>query len=155
GAARPPLPLWLRRARGAAELDPRQPLKVALAALTLAATAPAAAPVLNEQVWTQAGPGLAHALTHAPPECLNAAGRSDVELGRALFRSPILLGGPVARIGLSCASCHQNGRANARFFLDELTDRPGHADVTSEWASAVRGDRVMNPRPIPDLVDVA
>jgi hypothetical protein len=38
--------------------------------------------------------------------------------------------------------------------LPELTDRAGAADVTSEWASKVRGDGVMNPRAIPDLVGV-
>jgi hypothetical protein len=35
-----------------------------------------------------------------------------------------------------------------------LTNRAGAADVTSEWASKVRGDGIMNPRPIPDLADV-
>jgi hypothetical protein len=94
-------------------------------------------------------------LTHAPGECLVAAGgREDVELGRALFRSSALLGGPVARLGMSCQSCHLNGRGNPHFFVAELTDRPGAADVTSEWSSAIRGDGVMNPRDIPDLAGV-
>jgi len=43
---------------------------------------------------------------------------------------------------------------NATFFLPELTNRAGAADVTSEWASKVRGDGVMNARPIPDLAGV-
>ncbi|MBI1187904.1 MAG: hypothetical protein GC206_11355 [Alphaproteobacteria bacterium] len=110
---------------------------------------------MREALWTAPGASMAHDLTHAPPECLADGGdREAIELGRALFRSPTVLGGPAARIGLSCASCHANGRANARFFLPELTDTIGAADVTSEWASDVRGDGVMNPRPIPDLVDV-
>lgn len=100
------------------------------------------------------GADLAHHLTHAPPECL-AETSTQTEIGRALFRSPSLLGGPAARLGLSCNACHAGGRANARFFLPELTDRAGAADVTAEWASAVRGDGIMNPIPIPDLTGVA
>lgn len=121
-------------------------------ALALCAFSADAPPLLRDAAWTQPSAALARDLTHAPGECL-ARGGDDVELGRALFRTPALLGGPVARIGISCQSCHANGRVNARFLLPELTDRPGRADVTSEWASAVRGDGVMNPRPIPDLVD--
>lgn len=123
-------------------------LFVSLAAAAIARDAP----LMRDARWTQAGPMLARDLTHAPGECLGET-NSEIELGRALFRSSILLGGPAARIGLSCHSCHANGRVNARFLLPELTDRAGAADVTSEWASAVRGDGVMNPRAIPDLVD--
>lgn len=109
---------------------------------------------LREQAWTLPGEDAAHDLTHAPRECL-ARSSPAVEIGRALFRSPAFLGGPAARLGLSCNACHTNGRANAHFFLPELTDRPGAADVTSEWASHVRGDGVMNPVDIPDLAGVS
>jgi hypothetical protein len=78
----------------------------------------------------------------------------QIEIGRALFRSPALLGGPAARVGLSCHACHSNGRVNERFLLEELTDRPGAADVTAEWSSRVRGDGVFNPIDIPDLAGV-
>ena len=110
--------------------------------------------IVREQAWTAPGESLARDLTHAPGECL-ARRSADVEVGRALFRSPGLLGGPAARAGLSCQACHTNGRVNTRFFLAELTDRAGAADATSEWASKVRGDGVMNPRDIPDLVGAA
>jgi hypothetical protein len=130
-------------------------LKAALAALVLAATASGAAPhLLRAQVWTADDVALAHDLTHAPRECVSALS-PQAEAGRALFRSPGLLGGPAARVGLSCNACHSNGRVNATFLLPELTNRAGAADVTSEWASKVRGDGVMNPRPIPDLAGVA
>jgi hypothetical protein len=66
-----------------------------------------------------------------------------------------LLGGPAARAGLSCHACHSNGRVNTHFLLPELTNRAGAADVTSEWASKVRGDGVVNPINIPDLADVS
>jgi hypothetical protein len=113
----------------------------------------AAAPgtvLLREQAWTPPGPDAAFIMTSAPRECLTT--QSDrIEAGRALFRSPNLLGGPAARAGLSCHACHTNGRVNPYFALPELTDRPGAADVTSEWASQVRGDGVANPVDIPDL----
>lgn len=124
----------------------------AIAALVLLGAAGPVTPaqLLREQVWTAPGPELARVLTRAPGECL-AQTNASIEAGRALFRSPALLGGPAARAGLSCNACHSNGRVNAHFFLQELTDRAGHADVTSEWASRVRGDGIANPIPIPDL----
>jgi hypothetical protein len=136
-------------------LDPSgEQLKAALAALVLAATASSAAPhLLRAQVWAGQSASLAHDLTHAPRECVGALS-PQAQAGRALFRSPGLLGGPAARVGLSCNACHSNGRVNATFLLPELTNRAGAADVTSEWASKVRGDGVINPRPIPDLAGV-
>ncbi len=131
-----------------------------LAALALAGAAAPGAQLLREQAWTDpSGPpgrDLAYAMTHAPAECLSAesADAPPIEAGRALFRSPTLLGGPVARAGISCHACHSNGRVNARFLLPELTNRAGAADVTSEWASRARGDGVMNPVEIPDLAGV-
>jgi hypothetical protein len=125
---------------------------VALAAvLALGAAAPTATIVLREQAWM---PGAeARAFLEEPAECLASRDRA-VETGRALFRSPALLGGPAARAGLSCNACHSSGRRNAQFLLPELTDRAGAADVTSEWASKVRGDGVANPIDIPDLAGV-
>lgn len=125
-----------------------------LAALLCAGAGAASAPALRDLIWTDPATDVAHALTHAPRECLSAR-TNDVELGRALFRSRTLLGGPAARVGLSCDSCHSTGRTNAHFLLPELTDRAGHADVTSAWSSRVRDDGVANPRPIPDLAGAA
>lgn len=131
---------------------------LASAAIVLTSAAAPTTHVLREQAWTQASEttDLAHAMTRAPQECLAASdtGLAQIEAGRALFRSPTLLGGPVARAGISCHACHSNGRANEHFFLPELTDRAGAADVTSEWASHVRGDGVMNAIDIPDLTGV-
>jgi hypothetical protein len=122
-------------------------------ALVLGAAAPAAPILLREQAWTPAGETRAYDMTHAAAEC--GATRTEAsEIGRALFRSPNVLGGPAARAGLSCHACHSNGRVNARFMLPELTNRAGAADVTSEWSSKVRGDGVMNPVDIPDLAGV-
>lgn len=127
---------------------------VAFAALAFVSAAAAPPHLLREQAWTPNDAALAQHMTHAPGECL-AARTPQIEAGRALFRSPGLLGGPAARAGLSCHACHSNGRVNANFLLPELTSRPGAADVTSEWSSAVRGDGVANPLDIPDLAGVS
>ncbi len=132
----------------------RVKLLAAFAALVLTGAAAPSALLLREQSWTAPGETLARDLTHAPAECL-AARTPEIEIGRALFRTPVLIGGPAARAGLSCNACHSNGGVNARFLLPELTDRVGHADVTSEWSSRVRGDGAVNPLPIPDLADVS
>ena len=125
---------------------------VALAFLLIAA-APASAPVLRAEGWTEKTTTLAHDLSQAPAECL-AQTSEAIDAGRALFRSTALFGGPVARVGLSCEACHASGRINRHFYLPELSDAPGTVDVTSEWASKVRGDGIRNPVPIPDLVGV-
>lgn len=129
-------------------------LLAALAALVLTGAASPSALLLREQAWTAPSDTIAHDLTHGPGECL-VERTPQIEIGRALFRTPVLFGGPAARAGLSCNACHSNGRGNARFLLPELTDRAGHADVTSEWSSRMRGDDVLNPLPIPDLTDVS
>jgi hypothetical protein len=72
-------------------------------------------------------------------------------LGRLAFESPALLGGAAGRMGLSCSSCHLNGRGNPDFFIEGVSDKPGTADVTSSIFSKVRGDQTFNPVPIPDL----
>ena len=77
--------------------------------------------------------------------------RDRYEVGRLAFESPALLGGAAARMGLSCSSCHLNGRGNAAFFVEGVSDKPGMADVTSSVFSKVRGDGNFNPVPIPDL----
>lgn len=124
---------------------------VAAALVLLGAAGPSTPPLLlREQAWTAPSANLAHALTHHQSECL-ARRDPQIEIGRALFRSPALLGGPAARAGLSCHACHSNGGMNTSFLLPELTDRAGHADVTSEWASSTLGDGLANPIAIPDL----
>ena len=94
-------------------------------------------------------------LTRLPPECLawprDKQNRQQIAVGRALFRSPLLLGGQAARAGLSCASCHRNGRGNPHFHFPGISNEPGTADVTASLMSEHRGDGTFNPKPIPDL----
>ncbi|MCL1635697.1 hypothetical protein M2650_13795 [Luteimonas sp. SX5] len=99
------------------------------------------------------------ALAQAPSECL--APNDDpqtarrIAIGRAAFRTPLLLGGQAARAGLSCDSCHRNGRGNPDFSFAGLSGAPGTADVTSSLMSSHRGDGVDNPTAIPDLAGPA
>ncbi|MEP2101798.1 MAG: hypothetical protein ABJP02_09840 [Parasphingorhabdus sp.] len=90
------------------------------------------------------------ALTTEPP--LHAAVQDQQMLaGEALFHTPILLGGQAAKAGLSCASCHENGRDNPAFLFPNVSGEPGTADVTSSFFSSHRGNAIFDPVKIPDL----
>jgi hypothetical protein len=107
---------------------------------------------LRAENWLAADARL-DGLATRPRECL-APSIEDPALaaiGRAAFRTPILLGGQAGRVGLSCASCHRNGRGNPDFQLAGLSGAPGTADVTSSLMSSHRGNGVFDPQPIPDL----
>jgi hypothetical protein len=115
------------------------------------AAVPARLPI-REARWLTS-PDVVADLTTQPGECLSraAARQQSVAVGRALFRSPLLLGGQAARAGLSCASCHRNGRTNPHFHFPGISGDPGTADVTASIMSEHRGDGIFNPKPIPDL----
>lgn len=128
-----------------------------LAALLIALLALTGAAVnlpFSEARWVAPG-RLVVALTRQPVECLavpvDRSMAKQIAIGRAAFRTPMLLGGQAARAGLSCASCHRNGRGNRDFSLTGLSDAPGTADVTSSLMSKSHGDALFNPKPIPDL----
>jgi hypothetical protein len=90
-----------------------------------------------------------------PTECLtrpaDPAAALSVEVGRAAFRTPVLLGGQAARAGVACETCHKAGRSNPTFLFPGVSGAPGTADITSSLFSTHRGDGVDNPKPIPDL----
>ncbi|HEX6740844.1 MAG TPA: hypothetical protein VF079_03495 [Sphingomicrobium sp.] len=127
---------------------------LAAAALLLAVAADRPRLPIREARWLKS-PDLVADLTQLPSECLDwpddPAQRESVAIGRAAFRSPLLLGGQAARAGLSCASCHRNGRTNPHFHFPGISGDPGTADVTASIMSEHRGDGVFNPKPIPDL----
>lgn len=108
-----------------------------------------------EARWLAADADALAELGADPPECLGAvddpADALAIEIGRAAFRAPALLGGQAARAGLSCSSCHRNGRGNPSFAFFGVSGAPGTADVTHSFFSSHRGDGVDNPVPIPDL----
>jgi hypothetical protein len=136
-----------RRAR------PGRLILVALAAV--GASAAAAQGPLRAQRWLAPGPAARGSLTHVPAECLarpvDPEAALAVEVGRAAFRTPVLLGGQAARAGLSCEACHRGGRSNPQFLFPGLSGAPGTADVTASLFSSHRGNGVFDPRPIPDL----
>lgn len=128
-------------------------LPLALLPAAAAGVAVATLPV-REARWLAPGAVLA-GLSREPAECFAApadpAERRRAEIGRVAFGAPLLLGGQAARAGLSCASCHRNGRGNPHFLFPGLSGAPGTADVTASLMSSHRGDGRFNPRPIPDL----
>lgn len=105
--------------------------------------------------WTSSQENAAQVLSRAPTECLTPSGDRDVslsiEVGRAAFRDPLLLGGQAGRAGLSCEACHREGRGNPHFHFPGVSGAPGTADVTSSLFSTRRGNGLDDPRPIPDL----
>lgn len=68
-----------------------------------------------------------------------------------MFATPTLLGGQAAKAGLSCSSCHINGRDNPYFLLAGVSGVAGTADVTNSFFSAARGNARFDPVVIPDL----
>jgi hypothetical protein len=138
-----------RRRRPAAALAG---LGLALAAAALAAPA---GPPIRAMLWVPSDVDPVRAFATAPGECLqrprDPATALSVEVGRAAFRTPVVLGGQAARAGLSCESCHRAGRSNPDFQFPGISGAPGTADVTSSLFSTHRGNRLDDPRPIPDL----
>jgi hypothetical protein len=123
------------------------------AALLVAADEPAQVPIRDVR-WLAAGVPIER-VNQLPPECYRAPAdvkkRRSAEIGRVAFRAPLLLGGQAARVGLSCSSCHRNGRTNPDFHFPGVSGAPGTADVTTSILSSHRGDGTFNPKPIPDL----
>jgi hypothetical protein len=105
--------------------------------------------------WLATGVDASAVLTRRPTECLAAPTDAEtaylIELGRAAFRTPLLLGGQGARAGLSCESCHRDGRNNPDFAFPGVSGAPGTADVTTSVLSSHELDSVHGAKPIPNL----
>lgn len=102
--------------------------------------------------WTE--PGAEYAVLSTRPLTCASLSIETEELfgaGVALFNTPTLLGGQAAKAGLSCASCHNNGRDNPSFVLAQASGKPGTADVTNSFFGAARGNGRFDPVRIPDL----
>jgi hypothetical protein len=124
-------------------------------AVALGGAAAVSLSTIHAARWLAPGADRVAALGSTRPECLSrVADRQQaylIEVGRAAFRTPLLLGGQAARAGIACESCHQGGRRNPDFFFPGLSGAPGTADVTSSLFSSHRDDGIDNPKPIPDL----
>lgn len=120
----------------------------------VAARGDTASPPLNAARWLARGTPIT-VLTREPDSCVtvpkNEEAARAIAIGRSAFRTPALLGGVAARLGLSCAICHRNARTNPAFSFPGVSGRPGTADVTTAILSSHRNDGIFNPRPIPDL----
>jgi hypothetical protein len=110
---------------------------------------------LRAMRWLAPGADRVAALTTRPVECLAMPKAPQaayaVEVGRAAFRTPLLLGGQAARAGVACETCHKGAHTNPDFDFPGVSGAPGTADVTDSLFSSHRGDGVDNPKPIPDL----
>jgi hypothetical protein len=106
-------------------------------------------------LWVARGADPARTLGSVPTECLkpiaDPALARKVEVGRAAFRTPVLLGGQAARVKLNCESCHRNGRTNPDFLFPGISGAPGTVDVTNALFSTHRDNGIDDPKPIPDL----
>jgi hypothetical protein len=131
----------------------RSALTAATGLLLCGAASPAGLP-LRDARWLEST-DLAADLTHQAAECRSrysdASLQRSAEIGRIAFSAPLLLGGQAARAGLSCSTCHRNGRTNPHFHFPGISGSPGTADVTASLMSSHRGDGIFNPKPIPDL----
>ena len=145
-----------RRRRPASELAGRFLGAVVLAGLGCASALAALgdAPIKG-MLWIAPRADPARALGTLPAECLRVpadpALAARVEVGRAAFRTSVLLGGQAARAGINCETCHRAGRDNPDFHFPGVSGAPGTADVTNSLFSTHRGNGVDDPRPIPDL----
>ena len=126
-----------------------------LGLVALAGAGANAPPGIRAARWVPPGVDLVRALGSKPSECLARPATPDdtyfVEVGRAAFRTPLVLGGQASRAGLTCETCHSGGRTNPSFFFPGVSGKPGTVDVTTSVFSSHRGDGIDNPKPIPDL----
>lgn len=130
-------------------------LSLGLAAIFVLAAGKTDLSVIHAARWLDPAADRARALGSQPTECLQPVSDTqtayEIELGRAAFRTPLLLGGQASRAGLACESCHRDGRNNPEFLFPGLSGAPGTADVTTALFSTTRDDGIDNPKPIPDL----
>ena len=110
---------------------------------------------IRGMLWIAKDADPVRALGSVPTECLKAVAdptlAASVEVGRAAFRTPVLLGGQAARAGINCETCHRAGRSNPDFLFPGISGAPGTADVTNSLFSTHRGNGIDDPKPIPDL----
>jgi hypothetical protein len=130
-------------------------LGLALAGIAAVGALAATGAPLRALRWLSPQADPVQVLGSVPTECLSPAPDAEtayrIEVGRAAFRSPLLLGGQAARAGLACESCHREGRSNPDFQFPGVSGPSGTADVTSSLFSSRRGDGIDNPKHIPDL----
>ncbi len=74
-----------------------------------------------------------------------------VNLGNLAFSSPAILGGVARQAGVSCETCHINGANNAKFFIPNMSTRPGNFDTTGPLFNPKADNQKLDPIRIPSL----
>jgi cytochrome c peroxidase len=74
-----------------------------------------------------------------------------IKLGNLAFSSPSILGPVAQRAGISCETCHVNGAGNAKFFMPEMSTRPGNFDTTGALFNPKADNGALDPVRIPSL----
>lgn len=87
----------------------------------------------------------------APAHFANREEERAYQIGEALFRTPIVLGGQAAKARISCNSCHLSGGDNAHFLFPNISGAAGTADVSNSFFSSFRGNQNFDPVVIPNL----
>lgn len=74
-----------------------------------------------------------------------------INLGDVAFNSPLILGGPARRAGISCSTCHVNGTTNAKLYIPGLSLRPGTFDPTGGLFNGKADNHMLDAVTIPSL----
>lgn len=129
-------------------------LAVTAAIAALAGTA--AAEFTGNASLLPAGTELGEEAFDQPREVFRSEGSGGrkshlVNLGDVAFSSPLILGGPARRAGISCNTCHINGTTNPRLYIPGLSTQPGNFDTTGHLFNPKADNGVLDPLTIPSL----
>jgi hypothetical protein len=124
-----------------------------LTLLGLAALTPAWA---GDATVLPPGSILAEDAVTAPRELFHdeaAGGRQSdlVALGNMAFGSPLIMGDPARKAGISCEACHTNGDINHAFFIPGLSDRPAGLAVVNSMFNPRTDNGLHRAIDIPSL----
>jgi hypothetical protein len=116
----------------------------------------AAFPLSGDQTVLPPGSELSEDALQRPRELLHSeavGGHKSylVNLGDLAFNSPAILGGTARRAEMSCGTCHVNGASNPKFFIPDLSSRPGNFDTTNLLFNPKSFNSLLDPVRIPSL----
>jgi di-heme cytochrome c peroxidase len=122
----------------------------------IAAWAGAAAAEFTGNASLPAGTELGDEAFEQPREVFRSetgGGRKSylINLGDIAFSSPLILGGPARRAGISCNTCHINGTTNPRLYIPGLSTQSGTFDTTGHLFNPKSDNGVLDPLSIPSL----
>jgi cytochrome c peroxidase len=132
------------------------PTAGAVAVIALAAGLAQAAPITTKEAVLPLGTELNEDQLDQPTELFYselAGGQRSylLNLGDLLFSSPAILGGVARQAGISCATCHQQGSNNAKFYIPGLSRRSGTFDTTGALFNPKADNGVFDAVRVPSL----